>query len=86
MVSDGVMARPLRIEFPNVLYHVTSRGNARAAVFLDERDFARRVAWLRRTVETYAWQVHAFVLMTSHDHLFVETPQPNLGVWRRAPR
>ena len=73
------MARPLRIGFPGTLCHVTSRGNARAAVFLDEKDFARRADWLHHTVETYGWQVHAFVLMTNHNHLFVETPQPNLG-------
>lgn len=73
------MARPLRIAFPGALYHVTSRGNARAAVFLDEGDFARRQGWLRRTVETYGWCVHAFALMTNHDHLFVETAQANLS-------
>jgi REP element-mobilizing transposase RayT len=24
------------------------------------------------------WQVHAFVLMSNHYHLLIETPQPNL--------
>ena len=33
------MARPLRIEFPGALYHVTARGNARADIFLDDADF-----------------------------------------------
>ena len=28
------MARPLRIEFPGAVYHVTSRGNAPQAIFL----------------------------------------------------
>jgi len=28
------MARPLRIEFPGAVYHVTSRGNARQAIFI----------------------------------------------------
>ena len=32
------MARPLRIEFPGALYHVTSRGNAREAIFLEDAD------------------------------------------------
>jgi hypothetical protein len=32
------MARPLRIEFPGALYHVTSRGNARAPIFLEDCD------------------------------------------------
>jgi putative transposase len=73
------MARPLRIEFAHALYHVTSRGNDRQKVFRDERDYLRRLDWLRRTVETYGWQVHAFALMPNHDHLFVETPQANLS-------
>ena len=33
------MSRPLRIEYAGALYHVTSRGNARAAIYLDELDF-----------------------------------------------
>ena len=27
--SKGVMARPLRVEFPGAVYHVTARGNER---------------------------------------------------------
>ena len=30
------MSRPLRVEFAGALYHVTSRGNARQAIYLDE--------------------------------------------------
>ncbi|WP_269085107.1 hypothetical protein [Vibrio bivalvicida] len=33
------MSRPLRVEFSGALYHVTSRGNARQAIYLDEQDF-----------------------------------------------
>jgi len=29
------MTRPLRIEFKGAVYHITSRGNARQAIFLD---------------------------------------------------
>jgi putative transposase len=32
------MARPLRLEFPGAVYHVTSRGNARQDIVMDERD------------------------------------------------
>jgi len=32
------MARPLRIEFLGAIYHVTSRGNARAPIYSDETD------------------------------------------------
>ena len=33
------MTRPLRIEFKGIVYHITFRGNAREAIFLDEKDF-----------------------------------------------
>ncbi len=69
------MARPLRIEFAGALYHVMSRGNERRPIVKDDRDRSRRLDWLRRTVETYGWHLHAFVLMNNHDHLYVETPQ-----------
>jgi len=32
------MVRPLRIEYPGAVYHVTSRGNARQAIFLSDAD------------------------------------------------
>ncbi len=73
------MARPLRIEFPGALYHVMSRGNERRPIVKDDHDRVRRLEWLRRTVETYGWRLHAFVLMNNHEHLYVETPEPNLS-------
>jgi putative transposase len=32
------MSRPLRIEFAGALYHVTSRGDRREVIFLDDED------------------------------------------------
>ena len=32
------MARPLRIEFPGAIYHVTSRGDRREPIVLDDDD------------------------------------------------
>ena len=32
------MALPLRIEFPGAVYHITSRGNERKAIFRDDQD------------------------------------------------
>ncbi|MBN2581341.1 MAG: transposase [Pirellulales bacterium] len=73
------MARPLRIQFAGAIYHVMSRGIERRAIVRDDADRQRRLDWLRRTVETHGWRLHAFVLMNNHDHLFVETPEPNLA-------
>ena len=73
------MARPLRIQFAGALYHVMSRGNERRPIVRDDVDRHKRLDWLRRTVETYGWRLHAFALMTNHEHLFVETPEANLS-------
>jgi len=73
------MARPLRIEYPGALYHVISRGNEQRPIVTDNSDRNKRLEWLRRTVQTYGWRLHAFVLMTNHEHLFVETPESNLS-------
>ena len=56
-----------------------SRGNERRAIVRDDVDRQRRLDWLQCTVETYGWRLHAFALMTNHDHLFLETPEPNLS-------
>ncbi len=73
------MARPLRIEFPGAVYHVTSRGNERAAIFRDDDDRRRFLVVLGRTVVRWGWVVHAYCLMGNHYHLLVETPEPNLS-------
>jgi REP element-mobilizing transposase RayT len=73
------MARPLRIEFPGALYHVTSRGNARAPIFLDDTDRWRFLDRLGDVVGSHHWLCHAYCLMTNHYHLLVETRQPNLS-------
>jgi putative transposase len=73
------MARPLRIEFPGALYHVTSRGNARQRVFRDGEDRKTFLATLGWVVERFGWRCHAYCLMDNHIHLLIETPQPNLS-------
>ena len=73
------MARPLRIEFPGALHNVISRGDNRRRIVWDDADRRRRLDWLARVVGKHGWKLHAFCLMTNHEHLFVETPQPNLS-------
>jgi putative transposase len=72
------MGRPLRIEYPGALYHVTSRGNERRAVFMDDGDRRRFLMTLKDYHERYALMVHAYVLMDNHYHLVIETPRGNL--------
>jgi REP element-mobilizing transposase RayT len=73
------MARPLRIEFPGAVYHVTSRGNARQAIFIDDEDRGGFLDVLSMVVERFNWLCHAYCLMESHYHLLIETPNGNLS-------
>jgi putative transposase len=73
------MARPLRIEFPGALYHVTARGNARQDIFLDDEDRQEFLGVLSRVVSRFHLLLHAYCLMDNHFHLVVETPEGNLS-------
>lgn len=73
------MARPLRIEYPNAVYHVTSRGNARNRIFLGDQDRENFLFVLEAVVKRYNWLCHAYCLMDNHYHLMIETPDANLS-------
>ncbi len=73
------MARPLRIEYPGALYHVTSRGNARSNIYLDDNDRELFLDTLADVIQRFNWICHAYCLMDNHYHLVIETPEPNLS-------
>jgi REP element-mobilizing transposase RayT len=73
------MARPLRIEFPGAVYHLTSRGDRQEAIFEGTEDREAFLDVLAEVVERYHWVCHAFCLMTNHYHLVVETVEGNLS-------
>ena len=73
------MARPLRIEFPGGLYHVTARGNGRQSIFADDVDRERFLVVLTSVVSRYHVLCHAYCLMANHYHLLLETPEANLS-------
>jgi putative transposase len=73
------MARPLRIEFAGALYHVTSRGNTREAIYRTDEDRQQFLNLLETTVKRYDWYCHAYCLMDNHYHLLIETHTPALS-------
>jgi REP-associated tyrosine transposase len=73
------MARPLRIEFPGAIYHLTARGNGRAEIFLDDFDREAFLCVLGDVVGRYNWICHAYCLMGNHYHILIETPDGNLS-------
>jgi REP element-mobilizing transposase RayT len=77
------MARPLRIEFSGAVYHVTTRGNARADIFEDDNDRNLFCTVLGQVVKRFNWCCHAYCLMSNHYHLLIETPEGNLSAGMR---
>ena len=73
------MARPLRIEYAEAVYHVTSRGNARRSIFKDDKDRGMLLNLLEEVNDRYHWLCHAYCLMNNHYHLVIETPDGNLS-------
>ncbi|MBC8163722.1 MAG: transposase, partial [Roseiflexaceae bacterium] len=73
------MARPLRIEFPGAIYHLTARGNARAAIYHDDADRELFLDTLGEVVTRFGWLWHAYCLMNNHYHVLIETPEGNLS-------
>lgn len=73
------MVRPLRIEYPNALYHVMSRGNAYQDIFLNDQDRQAFLKNLAHCIEQHNLLCHAYCLMGNHYHLLLETPDANLS-------
>jgi putative transposase len=75
------MARPLRIQYPGAIYHVTTRGNDRKELFLDDEDREVMRQKLAASMERFQVRLYAYVFMRNHLHLLVETPRANLSLF-----
>lgn len=75
------MARALRVQFEGAIYHITSRGNERRDIFKTDRDRQRFTEILSESVSAYHIRLYAYVLMSNHFHLLIETPRANLSAF-----
>ena len=73
------MSRPLRIEFPDALYHVTVRGDRREDIFEDDQDRQQFLLVLGQVIVRFNWLCLAWCLMDNHYHLLIQTPDANLS-------
>lgn len=77
------MSRPLRLDWPGGLFHVTARGDRREPIVEDDADRTAWVALLGEACMRFNWRLHAWCLMTNHFHLLVEVPEGNLSAGMR---
>ena len=69
------MARPLRLELAGGLYHVTSRGNRREDIYVDNQDREEWLSLLGRVCYRFNWRCHVYCLMDNHYHIVIETAE-----------
>jgi REP element-mobilizing transposase RayT len=67
------MARRIRIQFPGARYHIINRGNYRQDVFAREGAWQAFIRTLGEAAALFRWQVHAYVAMSNHYHVALET-------------
>ncbi len=73
------MARKLRENTENGIYHVYARGNDRDLIYRDAVDCRIYLAFLGHVTRIKGLQCLAFCLMHNHVHLLLETPRANLS-------
>ncbi len=61
------------------MHHVTCRGNEKRPIFYDDEDRVTFLKFLGQAVHRFGWSVTAYVLMTNHFHLVVQTPKASLS-------
>jgi len=73
------MARRPRIQYPDAIYHVMTRGSGRMDIVRDDEDRNRLRDELGQAALRCNWRVYAFVILSNHLHVVLKTPQPNLA-------
>jgi putative transposase len=77
------MSRPLRIEFPGAIYHVTSRGDRQESIFEDDVDREALLATVAQAMQRFDAEALAYCLMGNHYHFVLHTRQANLSLLMR---
>jgi REP element-mobilizing transposase RayT len=73
------MARPVRIEFSNAYYYISSKGMADKLIFKNVKDKQDFLQILQEVVSRMQWDVYAYNIMPDSFQLFIKTPKPNLS-------
>lgn len=73
------MARRPRLTYPGAIHHVMSRGNRKSKIFCNHDDRLDFLELLSAARERFNVLWRAWVLMNTHYHLEVETPEGNIS-------
>jgi len=71
--------RRKRIEIAGAYYHVTTRGNNKQPIYLDDRQRRFHLWLIDRTARKHGWQLYAYCLMANHFHLVLRLSDGGLA-------
>ncbi len=77
------MARPLRIEYPDAVYHVSNHALKKQRVFPSDKYFEAFLSSLNETCARLNVEVLAYCLLSDQYHLVIRTPEANLSRFMR---
>jgi REP-associated tyrosine transposase len=84
--SSGANARSVvavprspRLQVAGGLFHVTAHSNLGRVVFQDDSERAQFLALLEAGVTRRGWSCRSYCLLSTHYHLLVSTPEPDLS-------
>lgn len=69
------MGRQPRLCQPEIICHVTARGDNRESVFRDNSDYQRYLQLLREYKTKWSFRLFCYALMPNHVHLLLQTSQ-----------
>lgn len=76
---EAAMPRPHRIAFAGAIYHITAHGINDEPVFVHADDRQVYIALLSELLQTKVVRLLAYILMTNHIHLVLQTAEPNVS-------
>src|SRR5271166_3868426 len=71
VVMEG-MARRLRVQYPDAIYHIMARGNGRQDIVCDDMDRSRLQEDLGKAALRCCWRIYAFAIMSNHLHIVLK--------------
>lgn len=73
------MGRKFLIWYPGASYHVTTRGNNKRDIFLDDQDRKVYLSALSESIKKYKCILECYCLMTNHTHLLITTTESKIS-------
>jgi putative transposase len=73
------MPRPLRLQVPGGVYHVTAQANTGRLVYENDDERQRFLMLVDELVQMHKWSCRAYCLLSTHYHLVFMTPKADLA-------